>query len=173
MMFRAYEGGPSREVKIFTGKEIEHTPAHGRQTLFVVGVHDASKLISLANEHGCSHVYLGANHSFKPKTVDSIDAWESMAKRLLDANLLVTLDFDASYVEVVLEMMLAERINFIPVISVKVPYADQLGYNACIKVDDKDFGATNHGVWVHQLRALQSKDAFTDWSSYGQDVIIE
>ena len=33
-MLRDYKTGMSEDVGVFSGKEIEHTPAHGLQTLF-------------------------------------------------------------------------------------------------------------------------------------------
>jgi hypothetical protein len=57
-------------------------------------------------------------------------------------------------------------------ISVKLPYIEQLGYNACLKIDDKDFDASNPGVWVHRVHDLKSKSLFTDWSKYTTDEIV-
>ena len=34
-MLRYYKTGQQEDVKIFSGKEIEHTPAYGLQTLFL------------------------------------------------------------------------------------------------------------------------------------------
>jgi hypothetical protein len=58
-------------------------------------------------------------------------------------------------------------------ISVKLPYLQLLGYNAIIKLDDKDFAATNPGVWCHQLHDLKDRKVFTDWSKYTQDEVIK
>ena len=84
----------------------------------------------------------------------------------------VTLDADVSQVEGLLEGGFTEHNRFIPMISVKLPYIDQLGYNACLKIDDKDFDASNPGVWVHRLHDLKEKAVFTDWSKYTTDTII-
>lgn len=174
-MERDYQTGRSDDVSFFTGIEIEHTPAHGMATLFVAGMRDLNSICRMAELKGCKHVYLGANQSFQLPPPDAENyhdacmAWEKLVRGLLDHNLLVTLDFDVRYVESVLEMCLAEHRNFIPQISVKIPYARQLGYNACIKIDDKDFCASNEGVWVHQLHDLMDRNRFTDWSKYGKD----
>jgi hypothetical protein len=174
-MHREYDTGTADDVQFFTGTEIEHTPAHGMKTLFVVGVHPSPIIAAIAAKHGCEHIYLGANQSFalpisnRDDMIAACMAWETMAKELLSNKFLVTLDFDVRYVENVLEMCLAEYINFIPQISVKIPYARQLGYNACIKIDDKDFRASNEGVWVHQLHDLMDRSKFTDWKEYGKD----
>ena len=80
-----------------------------------------------------------------------------------------TLDLDASCAEGLIESGLADYNNFIPMISVKLPYVRHLGYNATLKIDDKDFEATNPGVWCHNLQDLQSRKTFTDWSRYTKD----
>jgi len=54
-----------------------------------------------------------------------------------------------------------------------LPYLQQLGYNATIKIDDKDFKATNPGVWCHNLHDLLDRNKFTSWDQYGKDEIIK
>ena len=80
-----------------------------------------------------------------------------------------TLDIDVTATEGLLEGGLCESNNFIPMISVKLPYIQQLGYNATLKLDDKDFDATNPGVWCHSVHELQNRAVFTDWSKYAKD----
>jgi hypothetical protein len=77
-----------------------------------------------------------------------------------------------SAAEDVLEYGFCEHNNFIPMISVKLPYIQQLGYNAIIKLDDKDFKASNPGVWCHSVHDLQNRTVFTDWSKYTKDEVI-
>ena len=72
-----------------------------------------------------------------------------------------------------LDSPLVEYHNFIPMISVKLPYIQQLGYNATIKLDDKDFNASNPGVWCHSLHDLKNRNVFTDWSKYTKDQILK
>jgi len=157
-------------VKFFTGTEIEHTPALGKKTLFVVGVQTVDDIaIHLL---GCEHIYFGANHSFPNiSTNDAIqwERWENMIRPFLDKGYLCTLDIDVQCVEGLLESGFTEHHNFIPMISVKLPYIRQLGYNATLKLDDKDFDATNPGVWCHSIHKLQNRTAFTDWSKYTKD----
>ena len=98
--------------------------------------------------------------------------WEKMAFPLLNKKFWVTLDVDTARVEGLLETGLTEHNRFIPMISAKIPYIDQLGYNACLKIDDKGFDASNPGVWVHRLHDLKEKSVFTDWSKYTTDEII-
>jgi hypothetical protein len=83
-----------------------------------------------------------------------------------------TLDIDVSEIEGLLETGLTEHNHFIPMISVKLPYLQQLGYNATIKLDDKDFAASNPGVWCHQVHELLDRKKFTDWSQYTKDEIV-
>jgi hypothetical protein len=83
------------------------------------------------------------------------------------------LDLDIACVEGLLEGPLVEHRRFIPQLSVKIPYLTQLGYNATLKIDDKDFDATNPGVWCHRLRDLTTTESFTDWDQYSKDEIIK
>jgi len=157
-------------VVFFTGTEVEHTPAFGKKTLFVVGLQTADDIA--AHMQGCEHIYFGANQSF-PK-IDTNDyvkwtQWENMILPFLQKGYLCTLDIDVGCVEGLLESSLTEDHNFIPMISVKIPYIGQLGYNATLKLDDKDFAATNPGVWCHSIHELQNRDHFTDWSKYTKD----
>ena len=175
-MKRDYDTGVAEEVTLFTGIEIEKTPAYGMKTLFVVGIQNEQTIINLAKDHHCTHIYFGANQSF-PK-LDVNDAagwhpWEYMIQECLEAGFWCTLDFDVAQVEGLLESSLVEHRQFIPQISVKLPYLQQLGYNATIKLDDKDFAATNHGVWCHNLHDLLGRDKFTSWDQYGKDEIIK
>ena len=159
-------------VAFFVGNEIEHTPAYGMRTLFVVGIQDADEIVRTAQKHKCDHIYLGANQSFEPS-----DDWDILIRAVLNnklyRRLMVTLDFDVIHSEWVLEGGYDEHDNFISMISVKVPYIKQFNYNACIKVDDKDFAATNAGVWTHRVHDLQNTKVFTPWSKYTQDKVIE
>lgn len=158
-------------VNFFYGTEVEYTPAHGRYTLFVVGVCNPEDIVPHLNI--AEHIYFGANMSFPKLDVNDADGWrpwENMIKHFLEKDYLCTLDIDVSCVEGLLETGLTEYHNFIPMISVKLPYLQQLGYNATIKLDDKDFKATNPGVWCHSLHSLTKRESvFTDWSKYNQD----
>jgi hypothetical protein len=164
-------------AKFFIGTEVEHTPAYGHKTLFVVGLQSTKEILdTLGSQQHITHVYFGANMSF-PSSIRTNDAvfwnpWENMVQRCLDAGYLCTLDLDVSQVEGLLESGLCEHNNFIPMISVKLPYIRQLGYNATVKIDDKDFDATNPGVWCHSLHTLQKRSVFTDWSKYTKDESI-
>ena len=170
-------------VSFFTGVEVEHTPAYGKRTLFVVGLQTVSDIQDWIDDFASyedktkhiEHIYFGANMSFPNlKVNDGAEwaKWETMIHHFLDRDHLCTLDVDVSCVEGLLEGGFCERHNFIPMISVKLPYVQQLGYNATIKVDDKDFAATNPGVWCHSLHSLKNRNVFTDWSKYTKDETV-
>lgn len=182
-MDRIYNTGNSDTVSLFVGTEVEHTPAFGKRTLFVVGVQSVTEiqdwLDDFANYEDQSrhieHIYFGANQSFPRLATNDAEewsAWESMIEPFLD-RYLCTLDIDVSCVEGLAEGALVEHHNFIPMISVKLPYVQLLGYNATIKLDDKDFRASNPGVWCHSLHELKTRRNFTDWSKYTQDQILK
>ena len=175
-MKRNYSTGIETSIEFFTGIEIEKTPAYGMKTLFVVGVHDDQIITTMAKNNDCTHIYFGANQSFKTNGVNDAHSWrmwEDMIYVCLEEGYWCTLDLDVSEVEGLLESGLVEKQQFIPQISVKLPYLQQLGYNATIKIDDKDFKATNPGVWCHNLHDLLGRDRFTSWDQYGKDEIIK
>ena len=163
-MKRDYADGVKDDVMYFTGYEVEKTPAYDMDTLFVVGCRPLDEVLEKAKENHVDHIYLGANHSFVPK-----EDWEDLVHGLLDKNYWVTLDYDVKYHEWVLEMGFNEKHKFISMLSVKLPYVNQLNYNACIKIDDADFDHSNPGVWIQPVHGLLERDKFTDWSKYGND----
>jgi hypothetical protein len=175
-MKRDYSIGESSDVTFFIGNEIEHTPAFGMRTLFVVGVQDSQIIDTLAKNNDCTHVYFGANQSFPNPDVNDSQSWrpwEEMIQECLKQGHWCTLDLDASAAEALLESGLTEYRRFIPQISVKLPYLNQLGYNATIKIDDKDFEASNPGVWCIPLNVLTHRRYFTNWDEYSNDEIIK
>lgn len=165
-------------TQFFLGREVEHTPVKGRKTLFVIGlqaVSDIERLLQdkyLALCEDTRHVYFGANHSFNPESAQDWHAWETMIRQFLDRGYWCTLDFDVRHAELVAETALVEYNTFIPMISVKIPYVRQMNYNAVVKIDDRDFAATNPGVWCHKLHDLQQANVFTHWSEYSKDEIL-
>ena len=163
-------------ISIFVGTEVEYSPAYNQKTLFVVGIQPYELILAATIAHKCSHIYFGANQSFPKLDTNSANwtVWENMIYPFLTEGYWCTLDLDVSCVEGLLETGLTERNTFIPMISVKLPYLQQLGYNATIKLDDKDFAASNPGVWCHSLHSLtQRQGIFTDWSQYTKDEIIK
>jgi hypothetical protein len=165
--------GHTEDTKFFIGTEVEHSPAYGQRTLFVIGLQNPKEILARALNNNCPHIYLGANQSYRPTNSKEYSDWDFVLISLLKEDIWVTLDFDVADAEEVLEGGMTEYDTFIPMISVKLPYIGQLGYNACIKLDDKDFKATNPGVWSHSLHNLLDRKVFTDWSKYTQDEIID
>jgi hypothetical protein len=169
-MDRNYTNGSHNDTqgnRTFVGVEVENTPMRGNTTLFVVGIQDADTVATIADAQGIKHIYLGANHSF-----DTNDHWENFVFALLKLDFWVTLDFDIRHTEWVLECGFTEHRRFIPMISAKLPYINQLGYNACLKLDDKGFEASNTGVWVHSIHNLMSRETYTDWDQYKGDTLV-
>jgi hypothetical protein len=142
-------------------------------TLFVVGIQEQEWIGHHLNGRG--HIYFGANQSFPNPHVNDAEAWkpwEDMIRGFLDRDYLCTLDVDVRCVEGLSESGLCDYVNFIPMISVKMPYIRQLGYNATLKLDDRDFADTNPGVWCHSLHNLMSRATFTSWNNYREDSVI-
>lgn len=159
------------DVNFFTGKEVERTPAFGMDTLFVVGIQPTSEITPRLNKPG-QHIFFGANHSFHPADHLEWQRWESMITHYLDMGYLCSLDIPVTHVEEFNDNGLCEYNNFIPQIRVSIPYTKLWNYNTMLKIDDKDFAATNPGVWCHSLHSLMSRDTFTSWDAYTKDVKI-
>lgn len=155
----------------FFGKEVERTPAFGKETLFVVGVQSIEDIAHHfeMNPRGVEHIFFGANHSFHP--VDRLEwqRWESMIEPFLEKGYLCSLDIPITHVEEFNDGPLCEHRNFIPQIRVSIPYTKLWNYNTMLKIDDKDFDATNPGVWCHSLHSLMSRETFTSWDDYQED----
>jgi hypothetical protein len=158
-------------VTYFTGYEVEHTVCHGMFTLFVVGTPPVDDILELASDRGVDHIYFGTSQSFNPLRIthDQYKRWDDVIIPCLKNDYWVTLDFDVAHVEGVLESCYNEYPRFVPMISCKIPYIKQFNYNATLKLDDRTWGATNPGVWTHQLHDLMSKDKYTHWDQYTQD----
>lgn len=177
-MNRNYDTGEANDIIFFTGVEVEKTPAFGMKTLFVTGIQLIDTIEAWYNKENCTHIFFGANHSFKPSLdlpadVGEWDGWETMIAYFLKKNILCSLDIPISHAEEFLETGLVEYESFIPQLRVPVPYVKQWNYNTMIKIDDKDFRASNPGVWCHSLHDLMDRDKFTDWSKYGLDKVLK
>ena len=170
-MKRDYNTGELTDVQFFIGTEVEHTPAFGLKTLFVTGIHPVEEIA--LNLNGAEHIFFGANHSFHPKENQEWDNWEKMIEFFLDKGYLCSLDIPIDVAEEFHENGLNESINFIPQIRVPLPYIKLWNYNTMLKIDDKDFKATNPGVWSHSLHTLMDRKNFTDWNQYKNDKVLK
>ena len=164
-------------VKFFSGVEVEHTPAFGKQTLFVVGIQPLQEIQDWLDDFNSfedrskhiGHIFFGANHSFHPANRLEWQRWESMIEPFLRDGYLCSLDIPITHVEEFNDGSLCDYRNFIPQIRVSIPYTKLWNYNTMLKIDDKDFDATNPGVWCHSLHSLMSRETFTSWDDYKGD----
>lgn len=170
-MKRDYTDGVNDAVTFFIGNEVEHTPAYGMRTLFVTGVQSVDEIAK--HLQGCKHIFFGANHSYNPQTYEEHKAWEEMIFFFLNKDYLCSLDIPINQVEEFNDSGLCEHNNFIPQIRVPIPYIKLWNYNTMLKIDDKDFKATNPGVWSHSLHTLMDRTKFTDWTQYQNDEIVK
>lgn len=161
----------------FTGFEVEQTPAKNEYTLFVIGlqpVKEIEKQLAIFGDK-ITHIYFGANMSFPDINANNgveWAKWENMIYHFLDRHYWCTLDVDISCIDGIIKTGLCDHYKFIPMISAKLPHVQQLGYNATIKLDDKDFKATNPGVWCHSVHNLLDRSKFTSWDKYSKDEVI-
>mgnify|MGYP003114705763 CR=1 FL=1 len=170
-MKRDYKEGIKSTPIFFTGTEVEHTPAFGLHTLFVVDIQDPEEVVEYARGYGVQHVYLGANHSFDGSGQYQ---YQRMINKILQEPLWCTLEMTNDvYKEVHAWVNKFNQHNFIPNIRVELPRLMNMNYNATIKIGDVDYKATNPGVWCHKLNDLKQFDKFTNWSEYGKDQIID
>jgi hypothetical protein len=163
-------------IVYFTGYEVEHTVCYGMKTLFVVGTPPLQEILQQANRDvDIKQIYFGTSQSFNPKamTQEEYAPWDEVILGCLKEDYWVTLDFGVEHVEGVIESGYCEHARFVPMISVKLPYINQLNYNATIKLDDRTWGATNPGVWTHHLPSLMTKETYTHWDQYTQDTEIK
>ena len=133
-MDRDYKTGKSNSVGVFSGIEVEHTPAHGLQTLFLAR-NDLTfdNIKSLAQSVNAKAIYYGANRTYMHNHGMQI----AQMKRFLEDGYYVTVDYDYRIHEQVKEKfeMLWKNEKFIPFCSVIFPNSeddDQL----CLKIDD-------------------------------------
>jgi hypothetical protein len=170
-MKRDYSTGIAEQVIFFKGKEVEHTPTYGMDTLFVTGIQSVNVIESHLGD--IKHIFFGANHSFNPVGYDEHKAWEEMITHFLEKCFWCTLDIPMNQVEEFNEGGLNDFDMFIPQIRVPIPYIKLWNYNTMLKIDDKDFNATNPGVWTHKLHDLKDRSKFTSWDMYNNDTIIK
>jgi hypothetical protein len=180
-MKRNYKDGVNENVNFFTGIEIEHTPAFGLRTLFVTDVQPNQEIQDWLDDFNSyedtskhiKHIFFGANHSFNPKDRLDWQRWETMIEHFLGKEYLCSLDIPLSAVEEFNDGGLNDYDNFIPQIRVPIPYIKLWNYNTMLKIDDKDFQATNPGVWSHSLHDLKDRSKFTPWDAYSNDTILK
>lgn len=171
-MKRDYTQGVADSITFFIGSEVEHTPAYGMKTLFVVGVKNIGEIEQHLTDD-IKHIFFGANHSFNPHGYDEHKTWEDMITHFLEKGYWCSLDIPLNQVEEFNDGGLNEFDMFIPQIRIPIPYIKLWNYNTMLKIDDRDFKATNPGVWSHSLHTLMDRNCFTDWSQYKNDEALK
>jgi hypothetical protein len=172
-MEREYESGKQDNIDFFVGDEVEHTPAFGMKTLFVVGVKSIDEIAPHLTPD-IKHIFFGANHSFIIRYNDYAEwkLWEDMISFFLDRDYWCSLDIPLAAVEQFNDGGLNEYRKFIPQIYVPIPYIKLWNYNTMIKIDDKDLNYSNPGIWTHSLHKLMDRNCFTDWDCYKKDKVL-
>ena len=170
-MDRDYKTGKSDSVGIFSGYEVEHTPAYGKQTLFLAR-NDLlfDQIVDLAEKVKAEAIYFGANRTFMHNIVNT----PNLIKRLMDKGYWCTIDYQHS-VHADVKQRFSQIWNeekFIPFCSIIFPDSEN-DDNLCIKVDDVDFNKTNPGVWTMTMDNFKQLAGFTSWEHYKQDEPLE
>ena len=164
------------DVKFFVGRNMENTLTKNHNTLYIIGQPDIEEIMRVLTQYigkdEITHIYFGAEQSFKVTTYEDMDEWTPTIQHFLTLDYWCTLDLDLSLINFVHETDLTSWNRFIPMISVKIPYAGDQGYHAVIKVDDVAFNQTNMGVWCHQLHDLMDYSKYTCWSDYSEDTVV-
>jgi len=158
-MIRDYIDGKADNIKYFIGDEVEKTCYYKQRTLFVADPNpDADFVIALATKHNCTHVYFGANQIFHTQTIIPILVIKQVSKKLN-----VTVDVPIERLTDV--TIVGDSIN----VNVSVVIENVARFkNLSIKIDDRDFEATNKGVWIYNIN---DRD-LTPWSDYKKDLIL-
>ena len=170
-MDRDYKTGKSDSVGLFSGLEVEHTPAFGKQTLFIAR-NDLyfDQIEKMAKEVDAEAIYFGANRTFMYNHATQIN----QINRLLRKGYWVTIDYPHALHEEVKKRFesIWNHEKFIPFCSIIFPSSEG-DDNLCIKVDDVDFNSTNPGVWTMTMDHFKQSAGFTSWNEYKKDEPIE
>jgi hypothetical protein len=170
-MNRDYKTGKSNSVAVFSGLEIEHTPAYGLQTLFLarndLTFDQIQELAVLSNAEA---IYYGANRSYMHNHYMQV----AQIIKFLEQGYYVTVDYPYE-----LHQMVSQKFalfwkdpKFIPFCSIIMPETEE-DTSLCFKIDDIDFNKTNPGVWTMSMKDFKEKAGYTKWEEYKQDEPIE
>ena len=166
-MLRDYNDGTHNDVGVFSGIEIEHTPAYGKQTLFLARNDlNYDQIVDLCKQVKAEAVYYGANRSFMPNIATQIN----QIVRLLEEGYYVTIDYQYSIHEQVKKFYknVWNKEKFIPFCSIIFENSGN-DNNLCFKIDDIDFNKTNPGVWTMTMNNFKQTSGFTKWDQYKKD----
>jgi hypothetical protein len=166
-MLRDYSTGVSEDIRVFSGMEIEHTPAYGKRTLFLAR-NDLTldQIKEFAHTNNCEAIYYGANRTY----MHSHGMQLAQIQTLLKEGFWITVDYPFE-----IHRAVKQKFNsvwndpkFIPFCSLIFPDTEQ-DTNLCFKVDDVDFKKTNPGVWTMSMTDFKKQAGFTQWDKYKKD----
>ena len=107
-MDRDYKTGKSDSIGIFSGLEVEHTPAYGKQTLFLAR-NDLTfdRIKQIAETVKAEAIYYGANRTYMHNHGMQI----AQMKRFLEHGYFVTVDYDYSIHKEVKEKFTVDKMK--------------------------------------------------------------
>jgi len=170
-MKRNYSTGIKKDVTVFSGIEVEHTPAYGLQTLFLarndLTFDQIQELAVLSNAEA---IYYGANRSY----IHGHFMQVPQIMKFLEHGYYVTVDYPFELHQLVSQKfaLLWKHEKFIPFCSIIMPDSEE-DSSLCFKIDDINFNKTNPGVWTMSMKDFKDKAGFTKWDDYKQDEPME
>jgi len=171
VMEREYKTGLKNNVKVFSGMEIEHTPAFGKQTLFLAR-NDLTfdQIQECAVMCGAEAIYYGANRSYMHSQFMQVP----QVIKFLEHGYYVTIDYPFELHQLVSQKFALtwKHKKFIPFCSIIMPDSEE-DTSLYFKIDDIDFNKTNPGVWTMSMKDFKSRAGFTKWDEYKKDEPIE
>ena len=171
VMERTYKTGTKNNVNVFSGLEIEHTPAYGLQTLFLarndLTFDQIQELAVLSNAEA---IYYGANRSYMHNHYQQV----LQVIKFIEHGYYVTVDYPFELHQLVSQKyaLTWKHPKFIPFCSIIFPGSEE-DTSLCFKIDDIEFKKTNPGVWTMSMKDFKSKAGYTKWDDYKKDEPIE
>ena len=170
-MKRTYSTGIKKDVTVFSGIEVEHTPAYGLQTLFLAR-NDLTfdQIQELAVMSNAEAIYYGANKSYMHNQFMQVP----QIIKFLEHGYYVTVDYPYELHQLVSQKyaLTWKHKKFIPFCSIIMPDSEE-DTSLYFKIDDTDFNKTNPGVWTMGMKDFKSKAGYTIWDDYKKDEPIE
>jgi hypothetical protein len=165
--------GQKRQPDYVLGKEVEHTPAEGEQSIFITKIDNYDDIVKLAKETGAKQLYFEFIHAIRRSSNEkkTIKEFHKVVEHFLKLGYTCGLDTPAEYAEFFVD--LHKYPNLINNIAVDLPYIDKYNKNTVFKLRDKGFDqgrdTTNKGVYTMPLDKLTTDDKLTPWSDFGGD----
>jgi len=170
-MKRNYTTGVKKDVTVFSGIEVEHTPAYGKQTLFLAR-NDLTfdQIQECAVMVGAEAIYYGANRSYMHSHFQQV----LQVIKFIEHGYYVTVDYPFELHQLVSQKyaLTWKHQKFIPFCSIIMPNSEE-DTSLYFKIDDIDFNKTNPGVWAMGMKDFKDKAGYTKWEDYKKDEPIE